>query len=767
MSFDTETFGLGRFDAAFGLSVAFDTQAHYWDLRENPGALRWLEDAARVAPVLVAANAPFDFRSVSNCGLTLPVEKLDDVITRAVLIDEHLLSYSLDDLARKYLKSSKTTDIYESLAGLFGGKATRSAQMKNISRAPSGIVAPYAMQDARLTLDLWNWQQKEISRQGIQQIVDFERSVTPTIIEMSMAGIRVDVGLADEARKKVSIEADRLQSELNSLVGFDINVNSTPQVRDLFKPVQTSAGWVSDSGHPLGKTDSGAPSVNAEVLRSMESDKRARLILEIRSLIKTADTFLGGHVIASAVDGRVYPTINQTRGESAGTVTGRLSYNGPAMQQIPSRNKKVAAIVKPVFLPEEGHLWLDSDCASQEVRVFAHLINNPTVNQKFKDDIKTDFHQLVADLTGLPRNASYSGQANSKQLNLCVGAGTQYLSPTGWVNIENYDGGDVAQWSTDGSIQFVRPVHYHTGQSDDVYTMSSKWGTLVATGNHRMPTWSPQKSGYRVVDRTIGEMSKVPKRNFSLVIEWERHGAGVGWTDDELRKLRIGIKARRSAMSYNIRPAEPQNVYCFTVPSGYFLVRTREGQVLVSGNSMIFNSGNGAIADKMGMPWEWAEFVTDDGETVRYRKAGVEAMRVIDNYHSSIPGVKNLAQAAAKTAGERGYIRTHYGRRIRFPNKRFLYKASGLLIQATAADINKAMVVGVNDVAKKHGGRLVLNTHDSFSVSVPKDWRGLWNDMQRLPDDLFGSWIRIPLFLELSGVGKNWWASLVDEEGAT
>jgi len=52
-------------------------------------------------------------------------------------------------------------------------------------------------------------------------------------------------------------------------------------------------------------------------------------------------------------------------------------------------------------------------------------------------------------------------------------------------------------------------------------------------------------------------------------------------------------------------------------------------------------------------------------------------------------------------------------------------------------------------------------------VSVPKDWRGLWNDMQRLPDDLFGSWIRIPLFLELSGVGKNWWASLVDEEGAT
>jgi len=61
----------------------------------------------------------------------------------------------------------------------------------------------------------------------------------------------------------------------------------------------------------------------------------------------------------------------------------------------------------------------------------------------------------------------------------------------------------------------------------------------------------------------------------------------------------------------------------------------------------------------------------------------------------------------------------------------------------------------------------VLNTHDSFSVSVPKDWRGLWNDMQRLPDDLFGSWIRIPLFLELSGVGKNWWASLVDEGGAT
>lgn len=603
VAFDCETDGLiQRKNKAFGFSVAFEGWAGYFDIREQPNALLWFSDAARVASRLVAHNAPFDYMMLRTAGLELPVEKLDDTVTRACLINEHEREYSLDHLARKYLKASKDDSMYEKLAAQFGGRATRNVQMRNIADAPSSIVRPYATQDAILTRNLWAWQENEIERQGIggpKGIIEFERSVTPTLIRMMWRGIRVDTELAARARYGVLMQRDRAQAELDELIGKPVNVNSSPQIKAIFDPVKRKDGEWYSGDYQLAKTESGGASIGSEVLRTMTGDRRAELILEVRSLIKTADTFLAGHIIGSSVDGRVYPSINQTKGETAGTGTGRLSYTTPALQQIPSRNKAVAALVKPAFLPDEGHVWLDADMASQEVRVFAHLINDPKINQMFKDNIETDFHQAVADLTGLPRNAMYSGQANAKQLNL----------------------------------------------------------------------------------------------------------------------------------------------------------------------SMIFNSGNGATAHKMGMPWEWAGFTTDEGEEVTYKKAGPAAMEVINRYHEMLPGVKTLSQKASKVAGSRGYVKTYKGRRIRFPDKRFLYKASGLLIQSSAADINKETILMFESVLDRHGAYLVLNTHDSFSVSCPKEnVRACWADMSAAVRDKF-SWMNVPLMLELSGIGSNWWAALQDELG--
>lgn len=598
MAFDTETTGLvQRRDRAFGFSVAFEGWAGYFDIREQPEALRWLADAARVASRLVAHNAPFDYMMLRTAGMELPIEKLDDTVTRACLINEHEREYSLDHLARKYLKASKDDSMYEKLAAQFGGRATRNIQMRNIADAPSSIVRPYAIQDAILTRNLWAWQEAEIERQGIggpNGIIEFERSVTPTLIRMMWRGIRVDADLASRARTKILAQRDEAQADLDALVGRPVNVNSAPQIKAIFDPVKRKDGEWYSGNYQLGKTESGGASVDSTILRTMVDDPRAELILRVRSLIKTADTFLAKHIIASATNGRVHPSINQTKGETAGTGTGRLSYTSPALQQIPSRNKAVASVVKTAFLPDEGHLWLDADMASQEVRVFAHLINDPKINQMFKDDIETDFHQAVADLTGMPRNASYAGEPNAKQLNL----------------------------------------------------------------------------------------------------------------------------------------------------------------------SMIFNSGNGAIADKIGMPWEWASFTTDDGEEVTYKKAGPGAMEVINRYHEMLPGVKTLSQKASKVAGSRGYVKTYKGRRIRFPDKRYLYKASGLLIQATAADINKETIKLLEPVLAAHGAYLVLNTHDSFSVSCPKDSiDACWKDMGTAVREKF-AWMNVPLMLELSGIGPNWWEAV-------
>jgi len=600
VAFDTETDGLDSHRSkAFGLSVAWyqrgvsEPLGAFWDLRQVPEALSWLRTVSeRPGTRLVAHNASFDYKMLAQAGLALKLAILDDTVIRAVLIDEHLVSYSLDDLGKKYLGERKDSSIYAGLAELFGGPATRNAQMKNLDKAPESLVGPYAIQDAILTLRLWHWQESEIAKQGIQSIISFERSVMPTLIRAEWAGVRVNIEAARAAQERLTPEIAIAQAELDAIAGGPINVNSSPQIRSLFKTTKTKQGWVTDSGHVLTETGGGQPSIGSEALRAMEGDPRADLVLRIRSMIKTRDTFLGGHVIGSSVDGRVYPTINQTKGESGGTSTGRLSYTNPALQQLPSRGGPAIEMVKSAFLPDEGHDWVSFDMNSFEVRVFAHFANDPGLDAAYRECSLADFHQVVADLTGLPRSAKYSGQANAKQLSL----------------------------------------------------------------------------------------------------------------------------------------------------------------------SMIFGSGNGSIAAKMGMPWTWGGFVADDGEEVTYRKAGPDAMRVIDLYHERIPGVKSFMSRAKRIVTTRGFLKTQLGRRIRMPDARFAYKQHGLLIQATAADISKIAWALFEHECQVVGGRIIMSVHDSFECSLPPD-----ADPVALRDRVQGqlrqacSWFRIPLVIDYSGSGPNYY----------
>lgn len=567
---DTETTGLRyKIDSVFGFSVAVPGKSWYWDIRRTPKARDWLEDQLNdYGGIIIFANASFDTRMLDDVGVRVPLAQGDDVIIRASCIDEHLPVYSLDYLSRKYIDRGKI-DI--------GPKGS-------LADLPFEKVDEYASVDAELTLELWEWQNDEIERQGIADIITFEKACMPSFIRAEMRGIRVDLDYAERAADLLTPEINKLQEEIG------INVNSSPQVKQLFGPKEIRAGvWVTDSGEPLGTTPKGAPSLKAEYLREL-SDPRAEIIIELRSLLKTRDTFLRKHVLEHAIDDRVYPTINQSKTGDHGTGTGRLSMSNPAMQQIPSRNKQIAAIVKPCFLPDKGHVWVAGDMASFEVRVFAHLVNNSSIIQAYADDPELDFHQYVADISGLVRNAEYSGQPNAKQMNL----------------------------------------------------------------------------------------------------------------------------------------------------------------------SMIFNSGNGAIAAKMGMPYEWTSFTNNKGEIITYRKAGPEAMEVITRYHSRVHGVKDLAEKCSTLAKSTGYVFTKMGRRLRFPRGYKAYKASGLLIQATSADLNKENWMIIEEELDGVG-HMIVNTHDDYNLSLPEDWKP---HFKRVQERIQEKRLRVPLILELSGAGENWWKAI-------
>lgn len=432
---DVETTGLYwyRGDKMFGIALAVygdqGVESQYWDIREQPRILDALATELPHCQRVVNHSIKFDAHFLREAGVNLPLDRIECTQTRAALINEHEGlhghdGFDLDSLCRKYIKEGKV-DVWPELAQLFGGAPTRAVQIKNLYRAPMALAAKYAAPDPALALRLWLWQETEIARQDLGRVWDLERQLTPILIQMELHGVRVDEARAQEQTKNASVQVGKAQRLLDRMAGKPVNANSPKQMQALFgaRQIKDENGrdrWETDTGIPLLSTDSGNPSIDKDALTdmAMKGDKRAGHIMTVRRMLK-AKQFLDEHIIGHAVRGRVHPNINQTRGENElGTGTGRFSINDPALQQIPARDKDVAAIVRACFLPDRGHQWACADWKQFEFRWFAHYTEDARIFKIYEDDPDADFHQLVANITGISRDARYAGDANAKQINL-------------------------------------------------------------------------------------------------------------------------------------------------------------------------------------------------------------------------------------------------------------------------------------------------------------------------------------------------------------
>jgi len=418
---DTETTGLKWWkDSVFGVSLCTEDEGTwYFDVRTDPRSIDWLNDLIEKNPRTkwVGHNLKFDYHFLREAGVVLPEDRIDCTMIRAALINEHEPTYELDFLARKYAGTRKDSEIYDEMAALFGGRATRNAQMPNISRAPEDMVARYAKQDALATMKLYQWQESRMSE--ISRVHDLERRLFPVIIRMEEGGVRVDVDRAEEAVRRLSVRIEQDHRALNTLAGFEVNPNPSGSITKLFEPKLGEDGeWYLNDGTRADKTEGGKASINAECLRRMKHPA-AKMILDLRKMLKTRDTFLSGHILGHHNEGVIHCNYNQTKNDAeAGTGTGRLSVTNPALQQIPSRDQEIKSLVRPIFLPDEGARWLGMDWSQFEFRVANHYGQVPAIIKAYHDNPNLDFHQLVSDMTGIPRNAQYAGGPSSKAINL-------------------------------------------------------------------------------------------------------------------------------------------------------------------------------------------------------------------------------------------------------------------------------------------------------------------------------------------------------------
>ena len=415
----------------FGIAVAVGDQSWYWDVRETPQVVDWLRDLL-LGRTVIAQNAQYEYQCTRQFQIDPRSVNWYCTMVCECLIDEHHLTYDLASIAKYRGIDSQKTRILEEIRTAMGWRDSREV-LSRLSEVPAAIVAPYGASDAADALAIYHAQQIEIKAQKLEQVVGLEMRLLPVLAEMSWGGVRVNLEAAHAAIPKLDVQEEQLQKEINEITGGKFNVNSSPQVRAFFKPEPVSKfQWCLLDGTLVGPTKGGkGPSLDQNVMRTIKHPL-AEKILALRKTIKLRDTFIKGHVIGSADgDGYVHTQFNQTRNDAdAGTVTGRLSSTDPALQQITKRDKVNAAILRAMFLPDAGDEWLCTDYSQVDFRCAAHLINDQSVLQAYREDPTLDYHQIVSDMTGIPRNPPYAGAPNTKQINLglAFGAGAGKLA---------------------------------------------------------------------------------------------------------------------------------------------------------------------------------------------------------------------------------------------------------------------------------------------------------------------------------------------------
>lgn len=440
IALDIEGTGLSWYqDEMFGFSLSTADEDYYWDIRETPKAIDWLYDAMRgYEGKIINHNMKFDVHFLRQQGIDIVNKNIDCTLIRAQLINENLFEYSLDSIGEKYL-GIKKVDIYQELADLFGGQPTRTVQMKNLWRAPVELVSPYAKVDTRNALDLWHWQEKECEKQDLYSIFNLEKNLLPVLTRMEARGIRVDVDRAEQNMAEMAIMIKKLQGRVDYEAGKKFNINSTPQIRELFKPERiegtkqfrlidgtiASATTASIKNEKNG-TGELAPSIGKEVLEQMQHPM-ASMIMELRTAIKIHGTFLRDQILGFQQNGYIYPNFKQ-----CGTVNGRFSASKPALQAVPKRNKEMSRLTRTCFLPDEGEEILRCDFEQSDFRGFVHYTGSPPLVAAYERDPWTDFHGLIAELLGIPRKPQANGGANAKQINLgsVFGMGVGKLAKT-------------------------------------------------------------------------------------------------------------------------------------------------------------------------------------------------------------------------------------------------------------------------------------------------------------------------------------------------
>lgn len=497
--------GIGQI---IGMAIAWDGFEAYYPIAHREGnvdkdkVIAWLTAHMKRPDVtFVAANAAYDFGWARKiCGM-YPVGGIEDVQFMAALLDEYRLSYSLDSIAKDYLKVGKELGFLDDLEKKWSLK--HNQVMAHLKQLPGPSIAPYAATDARRTYDLYVKMKPELIKQDLIPVHQLESDLIPMSIEMRRRGIRVNVPEAERLSEQIKSERmPVLQEEIKRITGVHVEPWET----------DTLEAALSDRGIDCARTRTGQPRIDQESLAKWaETEPVAAHILALRKMSKIQNTFLDGHILTHQHKGRVHCDFNQLRSEREGgagfgTVSGRYSSTSPNLQQIPTRDKEWGPLMRSLFLAEDGEQIASLDYSSQEPRLAVHfaalsnLGGSKEAVDKFQHNPRTDYHKMVADMANISRST-----AKTLNLGLAYGMGGAKLArslglPTQWMQIVKE--GSRTKWvevkdsDVDGLLQ--RQLDCIEVAGDEAKAIIRKWeeGAPFMRGLYKLCSTVAEQRGF-------------------------------------------------------------------------------------------------------------------------------------------------------------------------------------------------------------------------------------------------------------------------------
>ena len=354
-----------------GMSIAFSEEdIYYLSAGTEVSAEELLEEIRELS----GGQTKVSVMDLKETLKTLPLPENDryfDASVAAYLLNPLKNDYPYEDLAKDYagLMIPSKTDLLGKESPVKAKQAKPEAFLKYICYM---AYIPWKTRDRLL---------EELNNTGMQTLYDtIELPLVYTLSDMEKEGVHVDAEELKRYGGELAAQIAVLEKEIYEGAGETFNINSPKQLGHiLFEKLEM----------PYGKKTKTGYSTAADVLEKLAVEyPLVSKILEYRQLAKLKSTYADGLANFIEEDGRIHTNFQQTV-----TATGRLSSTDPNLQNIPIR-MELGRMIRKVFLPKDGYVFVDADYSQIELRILAHMSGDEMLIQAYRE--AQDIHRMTA-----------------------------------------------------------------------------------------------------------------------------------------------------------------------------------------------------------------------------------------------------------------------------------------------------------------------------------------------------------------------------------